>query len=406
MKLFLFSFATIVVLQPSLWIAAYKLVRDYSGQDFFQGWDFYGSWDNLTLGDVWWLDEADATNQHLAYINSANNAIIKVDNTSDVAFNQKRNTVRITTQDTYALGSLWIIDLLHLPYGCSVWPAFWTKGPLWPNDGEIDIIEGINVMPNNQAALHTTPGCMHPVAVNELGIAGELDCSTAAGCTVTESSPNSFESGFALMGGGVWACQFDVAGIFIWFWSRPNIPASITSANSTSTVDISQWGTPSASYPASSCNISQFFTAQNLVVDITLCGNWAGIGPVYNATCGTSGSTGLCYEDNVIGPGSPKYDNAYFEISYIRAYTTPVPSISAAAALATPSGLVTGTSTISESGGMGGPTAVVTVTASASATSTVVSSSVNGVGAVVRGSWSTFLCMVGSGVLVGLGMMW
>lgn len=31
--------------------------------------------------------------QGLAYVNGANNAIIKVDNTSNVAFNQKRNTV-------------------------------------------------------------------------------------------------------------------------------------------------------------------------------------------------------------------------------------------------------------------------------------------------------------------------
>jgi hypothetical protein len=82
-----------------------------------------------------------------------------------------------------------------------------------PQDGEIDIIEAINVMPNNQMALHTTPGCTHPVPVNETGVANGVDCSTAAGCTVTESSPNSFESGFALVGGGVWACQFDVAGI-------------------------------------------------------------------------------------------------------------------------------------------------------------------------------------------------
>ena len=29
---------------------AFDLVRDHSGQTFFDGWDFYGSWDNLTLG--------------------------------------------------------------------------------------------------------------------------------------------------------------------------------------------------------------------------------------------------------------------------------------------------------------------------------------------------------------------
>jgi hypothetical protein len=32
------------------------------------------------------------------------------------------------------------------------------------------------------------------------------------------------------------------------------------------------------------------------------------------------------YDDNVVGPGSPKYDDAYFEINYVRAYTTGGPA--------------------------------------------------------------------------------
>jgi RNA recognition motif. (a.k.a. RRM, RBD, or RNP domain) len=31
------------------------------------------------------------------------------------------------------------------------------------------------------------------------------------------------------------------------------------------------------------------------------------------------------YNDNVVGAGSSKYDNAYFEINYVRAYTTGLP---------------------------------------------------------------------------------
>ncbi|KZT22735.1 glycoside hydrolase family 16 protein [Neolentinus lepideus HHB14362 ss-1] len=315
-------------------VASYDLVHDYSGQTFFDGWDFYGNWDNLTLGDVWWLDEQDAFSQGLAQINSAGRAVLRVDNATDVAYNQKRNSIRVTTQASYGIGSLWIIDLVHIPYGCSVWPAFWTKGPLWPNDGEIDIIEAVNVMPINQMALHTTPGCFHPGAGDvETGnpIQADLDCSQAPGCVVQETKPNSYNTGLAAAGGGVWATQFDVSGVFIWFWSRPDVPASIASATNTSSItDISQWGLPSASYPATSCNITEFFTAQQLVLDITLCGDWAGIPPVYDPTCASQGSTGLCYNDNVVGPGSPKYDEAYFEINYIRAYTTggPVSPIS------------------------------------------------------------------------------
>lgn len=139
------------LLSPS---SSYDLVRDYSGTTFFDRWDFYGSWDNLTLGalarislilssplligDVWWLDRASAFRDNLAYVNEHNRIIIKVDNITDVPFNEKRNSVivtltasvrsrsqelyqvRITSQDWYAVGSLWIIDSMHLPYGCSV----------------------------------------------------------------------------------------------------------------------------------------------------------------------------------------------------------------------------------------------------------------------------------------------
>jgi hypothetical protein len=94
----------------------------------------------LLVGHVWWLDRASAFQQNLVYINEQNQAVIKVDNVSRVPFNEKRNSVfvavvvspdqvliwsqiRITSQESYGVGSLWIIDLTHIPYGCSV-PAF------------------------------------------------------------------------------------------------------------------------------------------------------------------------------------------------------------------------------------------------------------------------------------------
>jgi hypothetical protein len=74
----------------------------------------------------------------------------------------------------------------------------------------------------------------------------------------------------------------------------------------------------------------------------------AGIPSVYDPQCSNSGQSGRCvglkldvtvdlltmafmqYDDNVVGPGSPKYDDAYFEINYVRAYTTggPAPTAS------------------------------------------------------------------------------
>lgn len=310
---------------------AYDIVDDFSGLTFFDNWDFYGNYDNLTLGDVVWLNEADAFTQELALVNSAGNVIIKVDNFSNVPMNQKRNSVRITTKSSYSLGSLWIIDAVHLPYGCSVWPSIWTLGPDWPDGGEIDIIEGINQMPSNQYAMHTTPGCFHTTPPEQTGTSSLVDCSQASGCLVAENAPNSFQSGFAAAGGGVYAAQFDYTGIFIWFWSRPNVPASITQATATSSIDLSDWGTPSASYVNSTCTIEDFFGPQQLVIDITLCGEWAGLPSFYDQTCASAGPTGICYNDNVVGSGT-NYDEAYFELRYVRAYTTATPDPTAGVA--------------------------------------------------------------------------
>ncbi|KAF7350507.1 Rhodanese domain-containing protein [Mycena venus] len=281
-------------------VSCYNIVDNFSGLTFFDDWDFYGNYDNLTLGDVVWLDEADAFTQQLALVNAAGNVIIKVDNFSNVPFNQKRNSM----------------------------------GPSWPAGGEIDIIEGINLDLNNQYALHTTPGCFHTTPPAQSGTSSMDDCSQPSGCLVGENTPNSYQSGFAAAGGGVWAAQFDYTGIFIWFWSRPNVPASITQSTATSSIDLSDWGPPSASYINSTCTIENFFGPQRMVIDITLCGEYAGLPDKYLETCAGHGPTGICYNDNVVGPGN-NYDDAYFELTYVRAYTTAAPGATGVAALGT-----------------------------------------------------------------------
>ena len=67
---------------------------------------------------------------------------------------------------------------------------------------------------NNQMALHTTPGCFAPAQGNatQSGTTLQQDCGTSEGCTVKENTPNSYQAGFAQVGGGVWAVQFDASG--------------------------------------------------------------------------------------------------------------------------------------------------------------------------------------------------
>lgn len=91
-------------------LGAYNLVKDYSGQTFFDSWSYYGTYDNLTngmsadsfflahvsliTGDVIWVNQtvADGTPK-LTYINGAGNAIIKVRGCIICRLNNVNNTV-------------------------------------------------------------------------------------------------------------------------------------------------------------------------------------------------------------------------------------------------------------------------------------------------------------------------
>ncbi|KIJ30507.1 glycoside hydrolase family 16 protein [Sphaerobolus stellatus SS14] len=320
-------------------VAAFDLVKEYAGSTFFDDWEYFDFYDNLTFGKVNYASRDVAMQQKLTYITPQNTAIIRVDNFTNVPFGENRTSVRITSQDFYDIGSMWIFDAVHLPFGCSVWPAWWTKGPLWPDDGEIDIIENINLATNNQMALHTTKGCMQTSDPRQSGTVGSNhDCSPGSGCVIADIDKRSWGQPFADAGGGVLATQFDVSGIYMWFWSRADVPSNLAPSAPSDKLNISTWGPPTASWLGSTCNISEFFTAQQLVLNIDLCGDWAGVPDIYSSSCGAQPPNDPtnpisskiprqpdCYADNVVGPGE-RFNDAYFEINHIRAYTAALPS--------------------------------------------------------------------------------
>ncbi len=101
---------------------------------------------------------------------------------------------------------------------------------------------------------------------------------------------------------------------------RKDIPDGVTNAQDT--IDPTNWGTPSAAWPASDCDVNKFFTPQQLVLDITLCGDWcarfqltflrrthdahtsrAGQPNLYQSTCG--GTLGNSTVDVCVRPHAP-----------------------------------------------------------------------------------------------------
>jgi len=143
------------------------------------------------------------------------------------------------------------------------------QGPDWPNDGEIDIVQNVNLAPTNLYSLHTTQGCQHPSAANsvgiETGILQQPDCfnQTAgnAGCLIKDSGTDSYGAGFAQAGGGVFAMLWDDDGINIWFFNRSSIPPDLPTGSPHPT----GWGLPAASYPSTSCNTANYFSPQTMI---------------------------------------------------------------------------------------------------------------------------------------------
>ena len=184
------------------------------------------------------------------------NVILKVDEKSVVPDGQKRDSVRISSQDSFGFGTLWMLDALHTPYGCRYvilghnnstltidarsvsgartgvlgqvfrgQPVIIIDTPVRSmlraaSGGEIDIFEGVNMQSNNQMALHTGQ-CTMPVGLPQTGMVTSRDCTSYgghnSGCGVMDANTKSYGKPFADSGGGVWVTQFESSGIKIWF---------------------------------------------------------------------------------------------------------------------------------------------------------------------------------------------
>lgn len=273
---------------------------------------------------------------------SESKAVVRVDtseNGDDASTGRK--SVRITTRDTWNSG-LFIFDITHSPYGCGTWPAVWLTDPNnWPTNGEIDIMEGVNQVSNNknQMTLHTTDDCKMDRKRKMSGSASYTNCYNGtndnSGCGVY-GSDTSFGKGFNSVNGGIYAVEWRNAGIRIWFFERADIPSDLDSDNSTAVPDPSSWGEATADFPGTDCDISSHFRNMSMVVNIDLCGDWAGSSAVYTdqdscpSTCET-------YVTN----NATQFEKAYWEFNSFRVYTAAGESSASTAAGSASTGTAT-----------------------------------------------------------------
>ncbi|EDR14587.1 glycoside hydrolase family 16 protein [Laccaria bicolor S238N-H82] len=281
----------------------------YTGQSFLNDWDFFSDPDP-THGSVNFQTKDQAIAKNLAFVQSDGTTVLAVDDTSALPPNSNRDSIRITSKKTYN-GGLFIADFWAMPHGCSVWPAYWSVGPNWPSAGEIDVLEGVHNQPTNQYTLHTGPGCTlnsdnNRVSANAISSQCASSGDNNNGCAFIDTDTRSYGKPFNMIGGGVYAHLWNSEGIKMWHFARGEIPADINAKQP----NPASWPTPAAFWSAKSCNMNGFHDHQ-LVIDTTLCGDFAG------ATYASAGCPGTC-GGAVQNPANFRF--AKWKINYIATY--------------------------------------------------------------------------------------
>lgn len=296
----------------------YELVENWAGKSFLDHIDFFTAKDP-TNGFVNYLDQESAESSGLFKLNSGGSLYMGVDSETTLDPNGKgRDSVRIESKKFYDEG-LYVVDIKHMPGSiCGTWPAFWSVGPSWPQNGEIDIVEGVNMHNANEIVLHTSGSCGLSADAEMSGTMSSSECGDASGtigCVVKGENGTS-GTPFNEKGGGVYAMERTPHFMKIWYFPRDAVPESIKHGKP----DVHTFGTPMANLQGS-CDFKERFTAQKFVFNTDFCGDWAG---------GIYGEEGSCPMSDpndsfkschtFVAQNPEKFKEAYWELNSVQIY--------------------------------------------------------------------------------------
>ncbi|KAH7097433.1 glycoside hydrolase family 16 protein [Auriculariales sp. MPI-PUGE-AT-0066] len=259
----------------------YKESKNYVGASWLESndWDFFDQKDP-THGRVAYVNQDRAKEKNLTYT-SDDTLILRTDSSVKLESGGKgRESIRISSKQEYTT-HVSVIDVRHMPVGPGTWPAFWMTARPWPDNGELDIIEGVDGSEVNLSSLHTTSDCTQPTEGRKMtGDVGHDNCDAKVkgnqGCGVSSNKKESWGPAFNDNNGGWFATERTDQYIKVWFWSRDSsdVPADVR--DNTGSVGPDSWGKPVALFVSDSCDLSKKFSGNVFVINNTLCGDWAG----------------------------------------------------------------------------------------------------------------------------------
>ena len=351
----------------------YTVIKEVQeGADFWNYYNFYEGNDTVgSAGYNTYVNMSYAKHHELIQTVPSNDCTYVCD-TRDVIYMKSkpttagpRESIRIEgkTRFTSDVGGLFILDLDHIPVGCGQWPAFWLTDTMnWPVNGEIDIVEGVNLQNKVKTALHTSDECSMYAHVPSYKMTGTWDRATGIpdtytgimdyntslpadnchvmaahqwmnqGCVIESSDDNTIGAGFNDVGkGGIYALQWDPIVTqsmqsYVFLKSSTKVPSNLLesieyasymnaksnkrSANVPKEVypDPQSWGSEQGGTPVlpyayfaignATGCSAQHFDNMNLIFNLAFCGNVAGNRFTMDK-CGITSSKSANYPDPI-----------------------------------------------------------------------------------------------------------
>eukprot|EP00965_Chrysotila_dentata_P243728 6205586-Pleurochrysis_carterae.AAC.2 len=271
---------------PPSEVATYHLARAFQGKNFFEGWAF-GEHD-WTAGSSQYMNRSVAEAERMIEARDTH-AIIRTGGRGDFL---RRKSVRLTTQDSW-MYALVALRFTHVPYGCGVWPAFWMNSGSghWPDGGELDILEYVN-FGDSRISFHTggSKHCKLEPAVIQ-------DCDDFETGRVSYNCYTDYEAGLNGCGPakassrrtgeewaqspGVLAAEWNAAGIKVFYFSEPEIPADLLNdqprpdAWNANIIAYFPFAASQQVLPGLCPAPATLLEPQSIVLNIALCGSWA-----------------------------------------------------------------------------------------------------------------------------------
>mmetsp|Transcript_24904 Transcript_24904/g.56405 ORF Transcript_24904/g.56405 Transcript_24904/m.56405 type:complete len:481 (+) Transcript_24904:102-1544(+) len=325
----------------------YKLDWKAQGHTFF---------DNFTFMTI---DEVHGANDLLTKQRALAEGIITADSshavmrTGSMSTNWKRKTVNVHTNYAWdpKKSFIAVMKYRHLPNGAGVWPGFWSMNSdiLWPGGGELDILEYANDE-KNKVSFHTTKKCfldtrklgkcMHG---HGMGGPGPSLCETDYFHNLLGCRPQQKQQTGAWYSShpGVIAAEWTEEFVKVFYIPEKEIPADLSS----DAPKPETWDKFIISYlPFQAGTCQDLALPQELIINIQMCGDWAGgaweKSPSNTATGWTS-RYGICQNNIwdpqfdcctkwIMSPAADSYlrDHAYFDIDYVKVFTQDAASAS------------------------------------------------------------------------------